>query len=203
MGSKKDRHFLDALGEGLEAAWDLALDNEAVKAVPVVGTAFKLLKGYDDLRSRALASKLQKFLSEPSLQNALEARAFRQQILEDSKRAEEIGETLFLTLDNITDMSKPVLLARAYAAFLNGQTDSFTLEAIAHVLNIAFLRDIQAFLTSSDISNKTSWKQRLVSVGLLEIEEETFDGNIIYQHTPLGAAFFEVIENSDRFNATQ
>jgi len=87
MTEKRDRHFLEAFAENAEALLDLAVDNEAVKGVPVVGTLFKLFKGYQDLSSRILAAKLQKFLSEPSLRNALEARKLRQQILQNSEEA--------------------------------------------------------------------------------------------------------------------
>lgn len=62
MSDRQERNFLEAFLEGGEAAIDLMTENEAVKAVPVVGTAIKLLKGFDDMRSRALAAKLTKFL---------------------------------------------------------------------------------------------------------------------------------------------
>lgn len=195
MTEKRERHFLEAFAENSEALLDLAVDNEAVKAVPVVGTLFKLLKGYQDLSSRILAGKLQKFLSEPSLRNALEARKLRQQILQNPEEAQEIGELLFLTLDKVTDMTKPTLLAKAYASYLIDEIDRFTFEAITHVLNISFLRDVQAFLASPNPPNDTLWKERLTSVGLLEVESETYDGDVIYQETPLGAAFLHAVRD--------
>lgn len=68
MPHKRDPHFFEALLENAEAAADLLTDNEMVKAIPVVGTAVKLCKGFDDIRSRVLAAKLQAFLTEPHLQ---------------------------------------------------------------------------------------------------------------------------------------
>lgn len=195
MTENREHHFLEAFGEGVEAAWDLAVDNEALRAVPVVGTAFKLLKGYRDLSSRTLARKLHRFLDEPALRNALEAKRLRQQILEDLEDAREIGEMLFLTLDKVTDLKKPALLAKAYASYLNDEIDAFVFEAIAHVLNIAFLRDIEMFLASGSRPNDTLWKERLASVGLLEVEDETFDGRVTYQETPLGASFLRAIRD--------
>jgi hypothetical protein len=81
MADKQDRNFLEMFAEGAEAAWDLAIESEAVKAVPVVGTAFKFLKGLDDLRSRVLMGKLHRFLNEPSLRAAMEAKELRDEIL--------------------------------------------------------------------------------------------------------------------------
>jgi len=92
-------------------------------------------------------------------------------------------------------MTKPTLLAKAYASYLLNEIDRFTFEAIAHVLNISFLRDVQALLTPPSPPNDNLWKERLTSVGLLEVESETFDGDVTYQETPLGAAFLHAVRD--------
>jgi hypothetical protein len=44
MPEEKDRNVLEAVLEGAETYVDLATENEAVKSIPVVGTALKLLR---------------------------------------------------------------------------------------------------------------------------------------------------------------
>lgn len=190
MTEKNDRNILEALMEGAEAVIDLATESEAVKAVPVVGTAFKVLKGLDDLRSRVLMGKLHKFLSEPALREALEAQRIREEILNKPGRDQEIGEMLFLVLDKVTDMTKPVLLARAYASYLEELIDDFTFAAVAHAIDIAFLRDLLEFLNPARGPDTTLWQQRLAAVGLLEVRDTSWNRKVIvYQETSLGEKF--------------
>jgi len=189
MTGRSDRNILEAFMEGAESAIDLAVESEAVKAVPIVGTAFKLLKGLDDLRSRVLMGKLQKFLSEPALREAADAKRLRDEILDEPGRDQEVGEMLFLVLDKVTDMTKPVLLARAYASYLDGKVDDFAFSAVAHAIDIAFLRDLLEFLDESRGPDTTLWQQRLAAIGLLSVESESWDGIIEYQETPLGSSF--------------
>lgn len=64
MPKQRDRPLLEALLTNVEAITDSLTDNEAVRSVPVIGTAFKVCKGLDDLRSRTLAAKLERFLTD-------------------------------------------------------------------------------------------------------------------------------------------
>lgn len=194
MSEKKERNFIEAIMEGAEATWDLFIENEAVQAVPVVGSAFKILKGVDDLQSRALQRKLHKFLSEPALRHAVEARKLRDEILENDGRDEEIGEMLFLVLGNVTDLTKPVLLAKAYAAYLDGEINAFGVEQIAHVINVTFLRDLLDFLNPAVLSTHNHWKDRLVSAGLMSVVDKSWSGDVTnYRETPLGNSFRHAI----------
>ena len=120
MTKKKERNFLEAALEAGEAALDLLTDNEAVKAVPVIGTAVKLLKGVDDLRDRALAAKLETFIRHPSLQSDQVREKLKHGISSSEEEAIKVGEMLFLVLDKMTDLEKPRLLARVFRAYLDG-----------------------------------------------------------------------------------
>lgn len=197
MTEKAPRSILEAFMEGAEAALDLIVESDAIKAVPVVGTAFKLLKGLDDLRSRSLMGKLYKFLNEPALRDAIEARQLHEEILNNPGREQEIGEMLFLVLDKVTDMTKPALLARAYASYLNKEIDGFALESVAHAINIAFVRDLLEFLNNLRGLDNTLWQQRLAAVGLLSVVEESWNHTVTeYQVTPLGATFRHAINGN-------
>jgi hypothetical protein len=143
MSEMRDRNFLEAVLEGAEAALDLATDNEAVKAVPVVGTAFKLLKGVDDLRDRALQAKLMKFLTEPALQTE-RARERMKAMAASTEEQQQVGEALFLTLERMTDLDKPSYLAKLFFSFLDDQIDAALLRRLAHAIDVAFIDDIRA-----------------------------------------------------------
>lgn len=186
MAGKGITSFIEMVLECGEAFLDLAIDNEAVKAVPVVGTTFKFLAGLDDVRSRILMAKLHRFLNEPSLRAAMEAKAFREEILNTPGRDQEIGEMLFLTIEKVTDMTKPVLLAKAYASYVNGDIESLVFEAIAHAIDVAFLRDLLQFLERDLLSCEDDCLERLSAVGLTRIVDETWNGSRRYGLTSLG-----------------
>jgi len=179
--SKSERNFIEAAMEAGEAGIDLLTDNEAVKAVPVVGLAFKLLKGLDDLRSRILMAKLKKFITEPNLVRSLEANRVRAQLDRDKDR-ELIGEVLFLTLDKVTDLRKPELLGRVFSGYLDEIIGSETLLLLAHAIDSAFVGDLEFFLGHSEehVRKGNPAAFRLLSAGLVEYSD--------FRDTPLGKA---------------
>jgi hypothetical protein len=176
MPSKHDRNFLEAFLTNTEAVIDVLIENEAVRAVPVVGTAFKVCKGLDDARSRALAAKLAKFLTQPAMRNGATAEKLRRKIQADPVGASRIGENLFLVIERLTDLEKPLVLARAYAAYLDDDLSASDLKRIARAIDISFSEDLFAFLDADEselnermddpMDTKRPWVRPLESSGL-------------------------------------
>ena len=148
--SRKDRHLLEAALTNVEVAVDAITSNEAIAAIPVIGTAFKIVKGLDDLRSRAFAAKLASFVAEPSLSSAAAKAAIARKISESPEDARRVGETLFLVLDRFIDMNKPVILAKLFVAHLGGQISATDLQRLAQAIDIAFAGDLQALLAAEE-----------------------------------------------------
>lgn len=172
MNDRRERNFLEAFLEGSEAIIDLATDNEAVKAVPVVGTAIKLLKGFDDVRSRALAAKLTKFLTEPALQSEKIRAKLRAGISASDEEARKVGESLFLVLDRMTDLDKPSLLAKVFVAYLDEVVSESDLRRIAHAMDAAFIDDLLSLQEWEETLHPkygNEWKQPLAGSGLTRV----------------------------------
>ena len=203
MGEKKERNFLEAFLEGGEAALDLLTDNEAVKAVPVVGTAIKVLKGFDDVRDRALAAKLEKFVQDPSLQSDGARDKLRNGISTDAQEAIKVGETLFLVLDKMTDLDKPSLLARVFRAYLDGLITSVDLRRLAHAIDGAFTDDLvslESWQESAHVSYGAEWKQPLVGVGLTRtVTGQVWDNatEVHYELTDLGRKLYQTLWHAE------
>lgn len=200
---KKDRPTAELFMELGEAGVDLALTNEALRELPIVGWGFKVAKALDDVRSQLLARKIAKFLNEPSLVAAVEARKMSGRLLSDEKYAEEIGSTLLMVLDKVTDLSKPCLLGKAYAAYLDGVIDKFALTMIAHVIDVSFIEDLEMFSQArfGPVGNQTFWKDRLTSSGLFV---QHFSGALNsagptgFNFTPLGNTYLNVLIHAGR-----
>lgn len=196
MATNKDRNFLEALLEGGEAALDLLTDNEAVRAVPVVGTAIRILKGVDDARDRALAAKLEKFIQDPSLQSIRAREKLRNGISADPEEATKVGETLFLVIERMTDLDKPGLLAKVFLSYLDGVITAVELRRLAHAIDGAFTDDLlslQTWQESAHVSYGSDWKQPLVGAGLTRIVAgTTWDsvGEVNYELTDLGRKLY-------------
>jgi hypothetical protein len=109
----RERPTPEFLLEMGELALDMITTSDVVKEFPVVGSAFKFVKAMDDVRSRLLAKKIDRFLSEPHLLASVAARRARDKIVEDEEHARRVGETMLMVLDKVTDFDKPVLLARS------------------------------------------------------------------------------------------
>lgn len=199
MTKKKERNFLEAALEAGEAALDLLTDNEAVKAVPVIGTAFKLLKGVDDLRDRALAAKLETFIRHPSLQSDQVREKLKNGISSSEEEAIKVGEMLFLVLDKMTDLEKPHLLARVFRAYLDGVITAVDLRRLSHALDGAFTDDLislEHWQESAHVSYGIEWKQPLVGVGLTRVVTgQTIDTltEVHYELTELGRKLYQAL----------
>ena len=75
---------------------DTATENEAASAVPILGTALEVCKDVDDLRNRAMAAKICKFLMEPSLQIASQQSQIKNFRIKFKGRGREIGRNAVL-----------------------------------------------------------------------------------------------------------
>lgn len=207
MSDRRERNFLEAFLEGSEAAIDLATDNEALKAVPVVGTAIKLLKGFDDIRSRILAAKLTKFLMDPALQSEKMRAKLRTGIFASSEEAHKVGESLFLVLDRKTDLDKPSLLAKAFVAYLDEIVSESELRRLAHAMDSAFIDDLlslQEWVETLHPKYGHEWKQPLAGSGLTRVVTgQTYDDmtEVYYELSDLGCALHRALWHANHISS--
>ena len=198
---KQERSLLQATLENVEVAVDLVIESEAIRSVPVIGTAFHVAKALDDARSRLLLAKLTTFLTEPSLQNAAKAGKIRKRLMDEAGYDETIGETLFMVIDKVTDMSKPALLAKVFVAYIDGEIERTPLLLLAHVIDISSAVDLKHFIKSEgrDEDNEILWRQRLAGTGLYEsyASGAIGGGGVEYDLAPLGSTLLHVIKYAE------
>jgi hypothetical protein len=186
--------LLDELEAALEHAdkiWEAVSHSHVVKEIPVIRQAVALYKTFNDARSALLVSKLQKFVTDPSLQTP-EARA-RMREQSESPDGKKIGEVLLMVLDRLTDMLKPTWLARCYAGFLAGEFGSSDLRRLASAIDMAFGDDLVALLAAPEPiqSNEYApWKRYLTASGLTEMGAQgPIGGKTVFHVTELGTLF--------------
>ena len=150
MPPKKERHLLEAVLTNIEVAVDAAVASDLAASIPVIGTAFKLCKALDDIRSRALAAKLDVFVSSPDLATPSTKAAVLELTRSSPAEAQKIGETLFLVLDRYIDLDKPLILAKAFGSYLGGLITATDLQRLAQAIDIAFAPDLHGRNCMSD-----------------------------------------------------
>jgi hypothetical protein len=171
---RKDRPILEAVLQNIEVAIDAVTSNEVIAAVPVIGTAFKLCKGLDDLRSRALAAKLAAFLSLPAMSTAAAKAAIARKVQTSPDEARKIGEALFLVLDRFIDLDKPEILAKLFIAYVGDTISSVDLQRLAQAIDIAFSGDLHDLLQAEEsvinggslAATYAPWMSTLIPSGL-------------------------------------
>jgi hypothetical protein len=174
------------------------ISSETVAAIPVVGTAFSVVRAMDAIRERILQQKLLAFLKEPSLAKAAEARRLRNAIYQDEEKAAQIGTTLLLVLDKVTDLKKPELLGKVYAAYLSDEIDAESVLRLAHAIDMAATWDLVTFIEAPTTQGflTDDWAQRLSSTGLMKASPSGAIGapNLYFKNSALGNMLLRAVK---------
>jgi hypothetical protein len=152
-----------------EETWDALASSDIATVIPVAGRFVKVWRGIHDFRAALFAAKLRAFITDPSLQTP-EARA-RMRERAESEEAKKIGETLFLVLERLSDLQKPLWLAKVYAAYLAKELKSSDLRRLASAIDTAFGDDLIELISSPETPSDdfVAWKRNLAASGLTEM----------------------------------
>ena len=191
MPRKEKRTELEAALETGELVADAMMCGDVIADVPVIGTAFKLLRAADTIRDRLFAQKLSGFLSSlndipPEVHDRL-----KHKVAASREEAQKVGETLLMVVEQITDLNKPILLAELFLAYVDGVITSQELRRLCQSVTVAFHDDINELLKLHKVPERseTGWMQSLAPSGLSRaIGGRTFNeiGTIYYEVTTLG-----------------
>ncbi len=170
---------------------DIALGADVLAGVPIIGSAFNILKAADSIRDRAFAAKLRNFaiaLENISTEEKLE---MQNKIQSDENEANRVGETLFLVLDHLTDLNKATVLGYIFLSYLIGYISSDEMRRLAQAIDICFADDLKELLEKNEAPHRSrmGWVQGLLTSGLAEpVGDGTIGGagNIYYEVSTLG-----------------
>lgn len=191
MSNPKDRPILEAVLESGEVVADALMRGDILADIPVIGTAFKLCKAGDSIRDRAFAAKLMKFLSGLDAIPEQSKQQIKDKIASSPGEAAKVGESLFLVLERITDLDKPLLLSYLFLAYTDAVITADDLRRFAQVVDSSFADDLRMFLEVKDLPVKSvePWMQFLAHTGLTyAVAGQTWadSGQIYYESTSLG-----------------
>ena len=163
--------------------------------IPLVKQFVKIWRGVNDIRTRILAAKLRGFVCDPSLQSPEMREKMRERV--ESDEGKKIGQTLFMVLERLTDLNKPLWLAKLFAGYLLGELTASELRRLASAVDLAFGDDLIALLVAREpvlSSQPEPWKQYLAQSGLTELSQVTAIGGQRYHEvTSLGMLLRKVV----------
>lgn len=134
-------------GEIVEFGIDLGLDNDVLKDVPFVGTAFKLFSIGSNVYDKHCLEKLYSFIT--SINNGSCSKELRERrrekFVENKTHRKHELEYILILIDRYIGVEKPQQLAKLYLAYLDGVIDWNELTKYAEVVD-RFLPGDKEFL---------------------------------------------------------
>jgi hypothetical protein len=166
------------------------LTDQAMADIPVIGTAYRILRSADNIRDRILMIKLARLLS-PLHHSRTDRSTFHEKISSDMAEAQRVGEVLFLVLDKLSDLDRPYVLGCVFVSYLKGEVSGADLRRIAHAIDSSYSDDLMELLRCNDLSGSvdSAWSCSLASTGLTTATGgKTWEnvGSISYLLTDLG-----------------
>ncbi len=184
-----ERPLLEAALELAELSFDQLLSSELAKDFPIIGTAIKVCRATDDIRSRLYASKLLAFIRESERIPAERKEAFKRKCTSSPDEFNRLGENLLLLLERMSDIERPAIMATLFLAFLDGLIDQETLRRFWEAVADAYLDDIKTLLGYPTTVVNNSHLRYLYKTGLTELElGRTINsaGHLSYKVSDLG-----------------
>lgn len=185
------QHLLEAALDNAEVFIDRLIDNEIVKDVPMLGTALKVCRAGMDLRDRMFAAKIGKFVTNLDAVNEETKVKIKQKMVENHEATRKIGEMILLTLEKLTDLDKPEIIAKVFLAYIDGHLTNKEFRRLIEVIDLSFIDDLNVFLQlrNPPMKSKEAFLRYLARSGVTEVVAgQTWNdsGELYYEVTRLG-----------------
>ncbi|WP_271254369.1 hypothetical protein [Pseudanabaena sp. Chao 1811] len=90
----------------------------------------------------------------------------RQKIVESPQELEEVGNTLLMVLDKVTEFNKPRLLGNLFVAYLDNIISKEDMLRLIYAVEVAFADDLRKLIQNGTASDVGSHLEFLVPSGL-------------------------------------
>jgi hypothetical protein len=200
----KDRPLLEAALENTEVVVDQFLSNDLVKDIPSIGTALKICKTFGDVGDKLFLARILRFLTElDSVQPDIKKKLI-EKMRNNPDEAKKVGEAVLFSIDKVSDLEKPEVIAKISLAYINEQITCNALRRMTEAVNQAFVDDLKALINKDITPNKSQepYLRYLVTTGLTEVVAgKTVDegGNLYFEITEFGYEFLRAYRYASRY----
>ncbi len=198
LDTLKDADALSLIGDIGEVAIDNFLEDGPLKDIPILGTILKLYQAGIGINGYLFTKKLLSFLSNVKNIPEEERNSFFERINKDPQFKKKIGDHLLLIIERMDDIQKPLLLTRAFYAYIKQDINYETFQRLTTTIDRVFLPDLEKL---SKITNATFFSLNstfsLASCGIIQIVAiPTVRGEGAenkYEITEFGKYFTEIV----------
>jgi len=195
----KDRPLLEAVLENTEVVVDQFISNDLVKDIPFFGTALKACKAVSDVKDKLFLAKISRFLTELNSVSPEIKKALAEKMKNHPDEAKKVGEAVLFSIDKVSDLEKPEIIAKVFLAYINDQITCTTLRRMTEAVNQAFVDDLKTLINEDSIPSRSQepYLRYLVNTGLTEVVAgKTMDevGEIYFEITEFGYEFLKAYQ---------
>ena len=204
----------DLLADYAEVGIDRLLAEGILRELPGVGSFIGLIRTYRTARDYMFFKKIKRFAESLDTFSEAERQDFARRLDEDPKDRERMTDSLLLLLEQLDDIEKAVLLARAFAAFVRGELQSFYyFQRYGEIIKAANVTHLHNFYETTekdgDLDNPRNFISDqvfpLLSLGLIELlepesafrQQSARRGLTCYVITDFGAKFIRTVIRKD------
>jgi hypothetical protein len=170
----------DLLADYVEVGIDRLLAEGVLRELPGVGTFIGLIRTYRTARDYMFFKKIKRFVESLDTFSEEQREVFAHKMEENPKYRERVTDSLLLLLEQLDDIEKAVLLARAFSAFVRGELKSFYyFQRYGQIIKAANITHLHNFYETTerdgDLENPRNFVSDqvfpLLSLGLIELSD--------------------------------
>tara|TARA_R110000744_G_C19158563_1_gene540225 strand:+ start:109 stop:732 length:624 start_codon:yes stop_codon:yes gene_type:complete len=182
-----------------EVVIDSVLEDGLLKDIPIVGTIVGLSKFGMKLQERILLSKVFNLLQQLDHTTIEERQAFLKKVESSETYNKKVGTALILILDKLSDLEKPTIIGKLFAAAIKNEIDYQTFLRISNIIENIFLPDldyVKKLKQGQEIDIQI--KEELFRVGLMKrtmFGQIQTDGSNEYYLNDLAHKLINILEN--------
>ena len=121
------------------------LGDDVLKEVPFIKGVVALFKIPLAIRDQLFLRKVAGFFAACPRFTDTEKEAFVREHLNDPQKSNKLGESLVLILDRLDDLEKPQMLAKMFAAFVQGKIGFDIFRRLAKAIDAGSIEDLREF----------------------------------------------------------
>jgi hypothetical protein len=170
----------DLMADYTELGIDRLLEEGILRELPGVKTIIGLIRSYRTARDYLFFKKIKRFAESIDACSDEQREVFAHKMEENAKYRERVTDALLLLLEQLDDIEKAVLLARAFSAFVRGELKSFYyFQRYGQIIKAANITHLHNFYETTerngDLENPRNFVSDqvfpLLSLGLIELSD--------------------------------
>ena len=142
--------LLDLASSWADLGIEALLDSDLLQEVPLLSQVVSLWQGGQQIRSLLFTKKLLRFLQGAGIASEEERLRFVGRMRERPNEERRVGEHLILILEQLDDMSKPVMIGRVFADYMRRKITYDEFRQMAKAIEATSIQDLELLVDCSD-----------------------------------------------------